>query len=83
VKSPKLTDKGISFTSNGKFMALAERRESKDFIGIYYCGDWTLVNYFEVKTYDLQDIAWTKDDTAIVVWDNCLECRLLIYSATK
>ncbi len=35
---------GISFSSNGKFMALAERRDAKDYIGIYYCNDWKLVN---------------------------------------
>jgi WD40 repeat protein len=83
IKNPKHHDKGISFTSNGKFMALAERNNCKDFIGIYYCGDWKLMNHFEVDTADLADLMWAKDDTAIVVWDNPIECRLLIYSATQ
>jgi len=46
IKNPKFLDKGISFTSNGKFMALAERENCKDSIGIYYCGDWKLMNHF-------------------------------------
>ena len=25
-------------------MAIAERRDAKDYIGIYYCNDWKLVN---------------------------------------
>jgi len=83
IKNPKHHDKGISFTSNGKFMALAERNDCKDFIGIYYCGDWKLMNHFQVETSDLADLMWAKDDTAIVVWDNPIECRLLIYSATQ
>ena len=35
---------GISFTSDGKFMALAERKDSKDYIGVYCTQDWKLVN---------------------------------------
>ena len=64
-------------------MALAERKDCKDYIGIYYCGDWKLINHFQVETFDLHDLAWSKDNTAIVVWDNPVECRLLVYSATN
>jgi WD40 repeat protein len=83
IKNPKFADKGLSFTSNGKFMALAERENCKDFIGIYYCGDWKLMNHFQVETVDLAGLAWSKDDTSIVCWDNVIECRVLIYSATQ
>lgn len=83
IKSPKHHDKGLSFTSNGKFMALAERNDCKDYIGIYYCGDWKLMNHFQVETTDLADLKWAKDDTAIIVWDTPIECRLLVYSATQ
>ena len=83
IKNPKHYDKGISFTSNGKFMALAERNEWKDYIGIYYWGDWKLMNHFQVDTLDLADLAWSKDDTAIIVWDNPIEWRILVYSATQ
>ena len=40
---PKFSDQGVAFTSNNYFMALIERREMKDFIGIYYVGEWKLV----------------------------------------
>ena len=73
IKNPKHHDKGLSFTSNGKFMALAERNDCKDYVGIYYCGDWKLMNHFQVETIDLADLAWSKDDTAIIVWDNPVE----------
>lgn len=82
INYPKYSEKGISFTSNGYFMALAERKESKDYIGIYYVGDWTLVSHFPVDSYDLQDIQWAKDNTAIIVWDSVLECKFFIYSPT-
>ncbi len=82
INYPKYSDKALSFTSNGYFMALAERKDSKDYIGIYYIGDWTLVSHFVVDTYDLQDIKWSKDNTAIIIYDSILECKFLVYSPT-
>lgn len=41
------------------------------------------MNHFQVETIDLADLVWAKDDTAIIVWDNPIECRLLVYSATQ
>lgn len=64
-------------------MALAERNEWKDFVGIYYTEDWKLLNRFQVETIDLADLMWTKDNTAIIVWDNPIEWRLFVYSATQ
>jgi len=83
IKNPKHHEKGISFTSDGKFMALAERNQCKDYVGIYYCGDWKLMNHFQVETTDLADLMWSKDNTAVIVWDNPVECRILVYSATQ
>ena len=33
----------IDFSSEGKYMALAERRDCKDFISIFACSNWELV----------------------------------------
>jgi hypothetical protein len=63
-------------------MMLVERRESKDWISIYYTGaDWKMVNTFDVETFDLIDAMWCKEDTAIMVYDTPLEAKILIYSA--
>jgi hypothetical protein len=82
ISYPKYADKGLSYTSNGYFMALAERKDTKDYVGIYYVGDWTIVSHFAVETFDLQDLMWSKDNTAIIVWDSVLECKFSIYSPT-
>jgi hypothetical protein len=60
IRNPKyVPPKGLSITRNKKFMALAERREAKDWISIYYTSaDWKLVNTFEVDVFDLADIMW-------------------------
>ena len=70
IKAPKLLPpKGMDFSSDKKFMCLAERRECKDQISIYYAGhDWKMVNSFDTTdTYDLIDCKWTMENTAIIV----------------
>jgi WD40 repeat protein len=79
VKNPKFEDRAHGFTSCGKFMLLAERSECKDYIGIYFTGNWTVVNHFAVDTCDLDDAQWA-NDSAIIVSDSCILYQLLIYS---
>ena len=82
ILSPKfLPPRGLVFSENKKFAALAERKDAKDQIGIYYAGnDWKMVNQFDVDTYDLQDIKFINGDSSVIVWDTNLESRILIYS---
>ena len=73
--------KGIGFTENKKFAAVAERKEGRDVVGIYYAGnDWKMVNSLDVDTADLQDIKWSNGDSTILIWDTPLESRIFIYS---
>ena len=83
LRNPKLIPpKGVSITKNKKFIAIAEKREAKEWISIYYTGsEWKLVNTFEVDTFDLSDVMWCKEDTSILVYDSPLEAKILIYSA--
>jgi hypothetical protein len=49
-----LPPKGLNFTENNKFAALAERKDAKDVVGIYYAGnDWKMVTSIDVDTFDL------------------------------
>jgi len=34
---------GVQFSADGKFLALAERRECKDFISLFDCSTWQLI----------------------------------------
>ena len=87
IKSPKLLPpKGVDFSSNGKFMCLAERKEKecKDQISIYYAGnDFKLTNAFDVSadTFDIVDCKWIMKNTAILVQDCALESKFVVYSA--
>lgn len=43
-KTPSKTwNIGVDFSNNGKYMALAERRDCKDFVSIFSCDTWSLI----------------------------------------
>jgi hypothetical protein len=77
IDSPKLLPpRGLDFSSNGKFLAIAERHsDCKTWISIYYAGhDWKLSNSFETAdVYDLYDCKWIMNNTHIMVQDSPLE----------
>lgn len=82
ITMPKFARRGVSFTTKGNFMALALRSSTKDTIGVYYLGDWSLVNKFETVTDDLQDLQWSYDNSMILAWDAPLVCKLYFYLPT-
>ena len=64
-----------------KFVALAEKKEGRDRIGLYYAGSqWKMINSFDVDTLDLVDIKFVMQDTAVLTWDVATESRILMYS---
>ena len=81
INLPKFSKKGLRFSSQGKgnFMALAERKDAKDIIGIYYTPKWACIRRFETEAEDLQDIKWSYDNSSIIVIDTPSICKMLIY----
>lgn len=82
IKYPKLThmQDGLDFTGDGKYMALAERRDCRDFVSIFDCSQWQLVKNFPVETKDLAGLSWSPDGKVLCVWDSCLDYKVLLYS---
>ncbi|KAI8930103.1 Quino protein amine dehydrogenase [Entophlyctis helioformis] len=79
IQYPKFSDRGFGFRNDGKYFALAERTDAKDFVSIYECEDWTLLKRWPVATKDLDGIAWSPDGRFIAVWEPCLEYNVFIY----
>jgi WD40 repeat protein len=77
---PKFSSKGLDFTRDGKYMALAERRDCKDFISIIVTDTWELVKHFSVCTRDLADLKWSPNGRVLCVWESSLEYKVVIYS---
>ena len=61
-------------------MALAERRDCKDFISIFDCSQWQLVINFKVDTNDLAGLSWSPDSKVLCIWDSVLDYKVFLYS---
>ncbi len=66
---------GYCFRSDGKYFAIAERKDCKDSISIYDCEDWSMVKNFYPDTHDLENIAWSPDGRYIAAWESSLEVK--------
>uniref|UniRef100_A0A8P4KTC3 WD repeat containing, antisense to TP73 n=2 Tax=Dicentrarchus labrax TaxID=13489 RepID=A0A8P4KTC3_DICLA len=56
IKYPKACQKGIDFSRDGCYMALAERRDCKDYVSVFVCDDWHLLRQrvcYKVLLYSL------------------------------
>ncbi|XP_015738052.1 WD repeat-containing protein WRAP73 isoform X1 [Coturnix japonica] len=80
IKYPKACQQGIAFTKDGRYMAVAERRDCKDFVSLFVCSNWQLLRHFDTETQDLFGIEWAPNGCVLAVWDTCLEYKLLLYS---
>lgn len=78
IKGPKYPDKGCSFTKDEQFMALLEKRDTKDALSVYSCIKWKLLNVIALETNDASDLLWSYDNTMILVWDHILEVNRLL-----
>eukprot|EP00741_Cyanophora_paradoxa_P000029 tig00000057_g27.t1 len=80
IKYPKFgSAAGIDFSKDGRWMALAVRRDCKDYVQIYACDTWELVKQFQVDTTDLAGLSWSPDGYHICVWDTPTEYKVLVY----
>ena len=80
IKYPKMAQSGLDFTSDGCYMALAERRECKDMVSVFECSSWQLVQHFPVATQDLVGLRWSPEGCVLAVWDSVLDYKVLLYS---
>ena len=80
IKYPKLTRSGLEFSPDGQYMALAERRDCKDYISIFNAEKWSLVHHFPLDTKDLIGLSWSPNGGVICAWDSCLYYQLFLYT---
>ncbi|KAJ2890914.1 hypothetical protein GGI21_006013, partial [Coemansia aciculifera] len=58
------------FHPEGGFMAVAQRHDFRDYIGLYDTQTWTMVREIAVaETVDLAGLEWSPDGLHLVVWD--------------
>jgi len=80
IQYPKFnSNKGFQFRKDGKYLAVAGRKDCKDFINIYECNEWSLLKHFVIDDSDLQEILWSPDGRYLAVINNSLEYNVYIY----
>lgn len=47
-----LSPTGIDFSRDGCYMALAERRDCKDYVSVFVCDDWHLLRVSTTLEFD-------------------------------
>ncbi|XP_024393514.1 uncharacterized protein [Physcomitrium patens] len=77
---PKHATKALSFSKDGKYIAIGTRRDCRDYVHLLACQGWEAMGNFEVGTTDLADLEWSPNDSTIAVWDSPLEYKVLVYS---
>ncbi|CDS07055.1 hypothetical protein LRAMOSA09578 [Lichtheimia ramosa] len=79
IKHPKFHDKGCESSPDGKYIAIAQLHQGKDYIGIYTSSGDTLLHHFATNTHDLAGLCWTPDGKYLIVWDHSLYYNFVIY----
>lgn len=73
----------IHFSGDGRYMALAERRDCKDSLSIFDLSSWSLVKHFAVETRELAGVLWKPgvSEHALVIWESVVfGFDLIMYS---
>lgn len=77
-KSVKPSSKVCVFSNCGKYLALAERKDCKDYVGVYFTTDWKLLNHFSLnEMLDLAGLIWAPNNSFLVAWDSHLNYKLV------
>ena len=87
ITSPKYSDKGYSFRSDGRYFAIAEKEKGKEYVSIYDTIDWTVTKVviklntqrWPTDTVDLENLCWSPDGRFIAVWESHMEYKIIIY----
>eukprot|EP01083_Nonionella_stella_P102232 290652_1 len=81
IKYPKHNSLGIKFSHNGKYLAVTERSNHVDILGIYSVQYWQLIHRFNINSVsDLHDIEWSFDDQYILCINNELSYKFAVYT---
>ncbi|KAJ2609658.1 hypothetical protein H4S08_003957 [Coemansia sp. RSA 1365] len=70
---------GVSFHPDGTYMAVAQRHDYHDHIGIYDTHDWRLVREVALDTIDVSGLSWSPDGLHIAAWDTAANfCAVVV-----
>ena len=80
IRFVKNSKDSLSFSADGKYLALGECRKCRDCVSIFAINSWQLLKLFETDTDDLAGVKWSPDGRVLCVWEHCLWYKILIYT---
>jgi WD40 repeat protein len=81
IKFPNFTGKqSIAFSPDGRFLAVPERKNFKDVLGIYSTEDWNLLKQFSTATSSLKGVQWSPEGRYLAVYDGASEYNIAVYT---
>lgn len=66
IRAPKFPAAAVAFSAEGGWLAVAERREGVDALGVYECGSFERVAHFALATADVADVCWAPAAAGLV-----------------
>ncbi|CAD6578630.1 MAG: hypothetical protein TREMPRED_002234 [Tremellales sp. Tagirdzhanova-0007] len=81
IQHPKSPHNCHTYSPDGRYLAVAERHDGKDFIGVYdAAARYALVRHFALQTTDVHGILWSPCGKYIAAWDTPLLYSLHVHS---
>jgi WD40 repeat protein len=79
INNPKSATKCYDFSPKGDSVAIAERKNGRDFIHVICLDTLEDLHSFEVETEDLADLKFSPDGKYICAWDSMMDYKLALY----
>eukprot|EP00820_Chromera_velia_P007846 Cvel_20059.t1-p1 / transcript=Cvel_20059.t1 / gene=Cvel_20059 / organism=Chromera_velia_CCMP2878 / gene_product=WD repeat-containing protein WRAP73, putative / transcript_product=WD repeat-containing protein WRAP73, putative / location=Cvel_scaffold1773:31664-38998(+) / protein_length=643 / sequence_SO=supercontig / SO=protein_coding / is_pseudo=false len=82
IRDPKIANqRGIAFSSSGRYLAVLQRQDCRDWLAVLDCYDkWATVQRIGVETSDAREILWLHYDLHLAVVERALEYKVVVYS---
>ncbi|ORZ21647.1 hypothetical protein BCR42DRAFT_407996 [Absidia repens] len=79
IYQPKIRDIGCVSSPDGKYIAVVEKKDSKDYLIILNAKSFSLLQRFLLGTTDVVKVQWSPDSQFCAVIDNCIYYKIMVY----
>ncbi|KAJ1950463.1 WD repeat-containing protein wrap73 [Linderina macrospora] len=82
MENPKAGRSCLAFHPDGSYMAVVQRHDYRDFIGIYGVGRWEMAREIPLEhMVDCAGVAWSPDGLHLCAWDMGANASAVVFNA--
>ncbi|KAF0301546.1 WD repeat-containing protein WRAP73 [Amphibalanus amphitrite] len=82
IKYMKDISDGLTFSPDGRCMAVVERRGCVDHVSLFATSGWELIKHIDSVGQDVAGLSWSPDSELFALWDGLLQSRVAVYDLT-